>query len=118
MDLWADTERSLVELNKELARRGDPARVRYYVMRPDPEWDGGWLTAVWELPPRPPGQETWPEHVRMNYEQMLADRVVREDQVAGVVSTSSLFRTAEDVATAFSDAIPVPGAADPVSAGR
>lgn len=118
MSMWDETERSLAKLNEELARRGDPARIRYYVMRPDPDWDGGWLTAVWELPPPEHEREAWPEGKLMDYEQMLADRVVREDQVAGVVSTSSLFRTASNVARAFSDAIPVPGAADPVSAGR
>ena len=116
MSIWDETERSLAKLNVEVARNGDPARIRYYVIRPDPDWDGGWLTAVWELPPWPPGEETWPERMLMDYERILADRVVRQDRVEGVVSTSSLFRTAENVATAFSDAIPVPRVAERVSA--
>ena len=29
MDLWDETERNLVELNAELSRSGDSARVRY-----------------------------------------------------------------------------------------
>lgn len=118
MSMWDETERSLARLNIDMARSGDPGRIRYYVIRPDPDWDGGWLTAVWELPPPAPGQETWPERMLMDYERMLADRVVREDRVEGVVSTSSLFRTSEDVATAFSDAIPVPEAADRISIRR
>ena len=118
MSIWDETERSLAKLNVEMARNRDPGRIRYYVIRPDPDWDGGWLTAVWELPPPAPGQETWPEHVGMNYEQILEDRVIREDRVAGVVSTSCLFRTANDVARAFSDALPVPEVADSVAKSR
>ena len=33
MDLWNETERNLVELNTELSRTGDPARIRYMVIR-------------------------------------------------------------------------------------
>ena len=36
MDLWDETERNLVELNAELSRSGDSARVRYMVIQPDP----------------------------------------------------------------------------------
>ena len=116
MSIWDETERSLARLNVEMARNGDPGRIRYYVIRPDPDWDGGWLTAVWELPPPEQERLVWPERMLMGYEKELAARVVREDRVAGIVSTSSLFRTAEDVATAFSDAIPVPRVAERVSA--
>ena len=40
MDLWDETERNLVELNAELSRSGDPARVRYMVIQPDPDLGG------------------------------------------------------------------------------
>ena len=38
MDLWNETEQNLVELNTELSRSGDPARIRYMVIQPDPDW--------------------------------------------------------------------------------
>ena len=106
MDLWNETERNLVELNTELSRSGDPARIRYMVIQPDPDWEGEWIvTTVWELPPPDPGREVWPHHKLMGYEQMLADRLV------GVASTSCLFRTAKTVARAFRNARAVPESA-------
>ena len=113
MDLWNETERNLVELNTELSRRGDPARIRYMVIQPDPDWGNEWMvTTVWELPPPDPGREVWPDHELMGYEQMLADRL------AGVASTSCLFRTAKTVAKAFRNARAVPEAADRIPENR
>ena len=113
MDLWDETERNLVELNAELSRSGESARVRYMVIQPDPDWDGEWMvTTVWELPPPDPGREVWPHHKLMDYEQMLADRLV------GVASTSCLFRTAKTVAKAFRNARAVPESADKVPESR
>ena len=112
MDLWNETERNLVELNTELSRTGDPARIRYMVIQPDPDWADEWMvTTVWELPPPDPGREVWPDHKLMGYEQMLADRL------AGVGSTSCLFRTAKTVSKAFRNARVVPEA-DRVPEGR
>ena len=113
MDLWNDTERNLVELNAELSRSGDPARIRYMVIQPDPDWAAEWMvTTVWELPPPDPGREVWPDHMLMGYEQMLADRL------DGVASTSCVFRTAKTVSKAFRNARPVPDAAERVPEGR
>lgn len=107
MDLWNDTERSLAELNTELSRSDDPARIRFMVVQPDPDWDGEWvLTTVWELPAPDHGGEMWPEDRLMKYEQMVADRFI------GIASTSCLFRTAKTVAKAYRNARPVAEAAD------
>lgn len=113
MDLWDDTERNLVELNTELSRNGDPARIRYMVIQPDPDWVDEWMvTTVWELPPPDTGREVWPDQKLVGYEQMLVDRL------AGVASTSCLFRTAKTVSKAFRNARPVPEIADRIPEGR
>ena len=113
MDLWNDTERNLIELNSELAGSGDPARIRYMVIQPDPDWVDEWMvTTVWELPGPDAGHEVWPDDRLMGYEQMLADRL------GGVASTSCLFRTAKTVAKAFRGARPVPEASERVPEGR
>lgn len=105
MDVWEETERSLVELNEELSRSGDPARIRYFVIQPDPDWDADWVKAVWELPPPGRGRK-WQLDQLMDYERMLEDRLGR------TITTSSLFRTAKNVAKAYRNARPVPEAAD------
>ena len=104
MDVWEETERSLVELNQELSRRGDPARIRYFVIQPDPDWDADWVKAVWELPPPGRGRK-WQLDQLMDYERML------EDRLGKTITTSSLFRTAKNVAKAYRNARPVPEAA-------
>ena len=82
MDLWNDTERSLAELNTELSRSDDPARIRFMVVQPDPDWDGEWvLTTIWELPSPGHGGESGRTTGLMKYEQMVADRF------AGIAST-------------------------------
>lgn len=111
MDVWEETERSLVELNEELSRSGDPARIRYFVIQPDPDWDADWVTAVWELPPPGRGRE-WQLDQLMDYERMVEDRLGR------TITTSSLFRTAKNVAEAYRNARPVPEAADTASESR
>ena len=111
MNVWEETERSLVELNEELSRRGDPARVRYFVIQPDPDWDADWVKAVWELPP--PGRGCkWPRHKLTGYRRMLEDRLGR------TITTSCVFRTAKNVAEAYRNARPVPEAADTTSESR
>ena len=113
MDLWNDTERSLAELNTELSHSDDPARIRFMVVQPDPDWDGEWvLTTIWELPSPGRGGESWPDDRLMKYEQMVADRF------AGIASTSCLFRTKKTVARAYRNAQPVAEAADSVPKSR
>ena len=111
MNIWEETERSLVELNQELSRRGDPARVRYFVIRPDPDWDADWVKAVWELPPPGRGRK-WQMDKLKGYRRMLEDRLGR------TITTSCVFRTAKTVAEAYRNARPVPEDADTVSASR
>lgn len=118
MDIWADTERSLAKLNEELARSGDPARVRYFVIQPDPDWDGELVTAIWALPPPVRRREVWSVRKRLNYERMLEHRLVGVDRLVGVVATSSLFRTEKKASKAYRNAQPVPETADGVRDSR
>lgn len=94
MEFWDEAIDRLVKLNSELANVGDPARVRYARVEPDPYLDNKWVAyTVWELPEPDPGDEVWPLETTSHYRNLLLS-CFRDNPW---LSASALFRTAKEL---------------------
>ncbi len=79
MDLWEQSERILIRINEDLARTGDPARIRYFRIIADPYDLDGWVVLpVVELPLTGDGDEGWPREEMFRYRNMVRDRFFAE----------------------------------------
>jgi hypothetical protein len=85
----------LARLNVELAERGDPARVRYVAIQPDPDLDDMWLVIpTFELPDLPPGRNGWPLDDLRSYSRLAWDWLNQEL----MVSVYCQYRTHKELA--------------------
>jgi len=95
---------ALARVNVELAERGEPARVRFASIRPDPYLDDVWLViATWELPDLAPDQDTWPLDLIEKY-----DTLTWESLKALEVTPLCEYRTRGELADASQLGRPVP----------
>ena len=79
MGLRQKRERILIQINDELARMGDPARIRYLRIIPTPGDLDGWAALpVVELPPDGDRRDGWPLEKLNRYRDMVADRFIAE----------------------------------------
>lgn len=89
-----DPELLIADLNRSLAKEGDPARIRY--MTSGPSWfedDDGWhILAFWELPE--PEESVWPLEVLRQYRRRIQALFNIED-----ITVESYFRTREELDT-------------------
>lgn len=95
MDLRQESERVLVEINEELARENDFARIRYFRIIPTPGDLDGWVVLpVVELPPY--GDDGWPFEELTRYVDLVADRF-RDEPFAEDLLTHCLFRSTDEL---------------------
>lgn len=80
----------LADLNTRLRDSGDPARVRFASIEPDPEYDDETLVLVtWELPPPDPDPDSgWPLEQLDQYCALVTETLEDTDVV-----TECLFRS-------------------------
>ncbi len=91
--------RRLADLNAELRRGGDDARVRFASVEPDPDFvDGSLVLITWELPDPARGQDVWSLDELDGYSRLVVERLV------DLASTECLFRTRADLAATLSSA--------------
>lgn len=87
-----DADLRIAELNRDLAREGDPARVRF--MTSGPSWyenDDRWrVLAFWELPE--PEESVWPTETLWRYRHRIQELFEDHD-----VAVESYFRTREEL---------------------
>lgn len=99
--------RNLANLNIELREEGNPARVRFASIEPDPDFAGEWLVLVtWQLPDPASSDRGWPLTQLDEYCELVADRLI-----GLVASTECLFRTESELRSDARLGVPVAHAA-------
>lgn len=92
MSLGQKSERILVQLNNDLARTDDPARIRHFRIIATPGDLDGWVVLpVVELPGD--GDDGWPLEMLDRYADMVAERFRFDEDLL----THCLFRTTEEL---------------------
>jgi hypothetical protein len=95
-DLRARSERILMEINEELARKNDPARVRYLRIIPTPDDLDGWVALpIVEIPLEGDGDHGLPLAEMYRYADMVAERFTAE--FGAYLMAHCLFRTPEEL---------------------
>lgn len=79
------------ELNAALCSEGDVARVRYFWIEPDFDFDGEWMIfVIWELPEQ--GDEGWPLELLDTYRRRT------RETIGDAALDHCFFRTPEELA--------------------
>ena len=90
MDIFEEAERIVATINRELAEKGDPARIRYMSVKPDSFDEDEWMVRTfWELPDN--DGELWPRKTLSRYRE-LADA-----RFAGTARTRCMFRSSDEI---------------------
>lgn len=91
MNLYEFTRKSFEELNAALCSEGDVARVRYFWIEPDFDFDDEWMIfVIWELPEQ--GDEGWPLELLDTYRRRT------RETIGDAALDHCFFRTPEELA--------------------
>jgi len=92
MEFKEQIQGRLAKINSELATLGDPARIAFVSIEPDPDFDHEWLLLLtWQLPDGGGDGEGWPLEVLDRYCDLAGERL------RDLGSTECLFRTTKEL---------------------
>ena len=90
MDIFEAAERIVATINRELAEKDDPVRIRYMSVEPDSFDEDEWMVRTfWELPDNE--GELWPRSTLRRY------RTLADDRFAGTARTRCIFRSHDEL---------------------
>ena len=102
VDIFEEAYVIAADINRELADKGDPGRIRYVDLVPDRYREGEWrVRSFWELPT--PNGEQWPLEELQRYEALMDERF------ADKARASCRFRDSDEIRDSeYYAGLPVP----------